>query len=302
MADRLTGIEVFVKAIRLGSLSAAARAMGMSSSMAVRHLETLEARLATTLVRRTTRRLSLTEAGTVFLDRAERLLSELGEAEAEASAGAAAAAGLLRVAAPTVFATMHLAPLLPEFATRYPAIRIELGLNDRMVDLMEDRWDMAIRIGHLEDSSLVARRLAGLRLVLCAAPAYLARKGVPARVSDLSGHDCLGYTLSSRTSPTSWCFGSDGAMAISVHGSLAADNGHVLMTSALGGQGIYYGPRFIVAQALCDGLLEELHLDAPLADMGALYAVTHPTRRPAAKMRAWIDFLSQEIGVRSTAW
>jgi DNA-binding transcriptional LysR family regulator len=302
MADRLTGLEVFVRAVRLGSLSAAARAMAMSPAMAARHLEKLEARLGTTLVRRTTRRLSLTDAGIGFLDRAERLLAELAEAEAEASAGAVAVEGLVRVTAPAVFGTMHLAPLLPGFAALHPGVTIELGFNDRAVDLLEERWDMAIRIGRLADSGLIARKLADVRLVVCAAPAYLERAGIPRTVADLTGHDCFGYTLSGRTSATEWHFGRDGAIRVPVRGSLAADNGHALMTAAVGGQGILYGPRFIVASALAAGRLVEIALDQPLADMGAIHALTHPTRRPAAKVRAWIDYIAAGLADRSSDW
>lgn len=302
MADRLTGMEVFVRAIRLGSLSAAGRAMAMSPAMAARHLEGLEARLGTTLVRRTTRRLSLTEAGASFLDRAERLLAELAEAEAEASAKTVAVGGLVRVTAPAVFGTMHLAPLLPGFAALHPAVTIELGFSDRTVDLMEERWDTAIRIGHLADSGLVARKLADVRLVVCATPDYLRRRGTPRTVADLAAHDCLGYTLSDRTSATEWRFGRDGAIRVPVRGSLAGDNGQALMIAAAGGQGLLYGPRFIAASALADGTLVELTLDHPLADMGAIYAVTHPTRRPAAKVRVWIDYIAAAVRTRSHGW
>ncbi|MEN3236362.1 LysR family transcriptional regulator [Methylobacterium ajmalii] len=302
MADRLTGIEVFVRAARLGSLSAAARAMGMSSTMATRHLAMLEARLSTTLMRRTTRRLSLTEAGIVFLDRAERLLSDLDEAEAEAMAGTVAVKGLVRVSAPAVFGTMHLAPLLPVFAANYPDVSIELGLSDRTVDLLEERWDMAIRIGRLAESTLIARKVADVRLTLCAAPDYLRRRGTPRTIEDLGGHDCLGYTLSDRMAAQLWFFGRDGGVPVHVRGPLAADNGHALMTAAIGGQGLLYGPRFIVAAAIADGRLAELSLDRPVMDLGAIYAVTHPTRYRSAKVRAWIEFIGDKLPRMAQDW
>ena len=302
MADRLTGIEVFVRATGLGSLSAAARAMGISPTMAARHMEALEARLGTTLVRRTTRRLSLTDAGRTFLERAERLLAELAEAEAEASAVTVKVQGLVRATAPAVFGTMHLAPLLPGFAAQHPGVRLELGFNDRTVDLLEEGWDMALRIGHLADSMLIARRLATVRLVVCAAPDYLRRRGAPRTISDLSDHDCLGYTLSGRTSPTTWRFGRNGDIRVPVRGSLAADNGAALMIAAVGGQGLLYGPRFIAAPALADGRLVEVPLDRATAEMGAIYALTHPTRRPAARVRAWIDYVSEHLRDRAKEW
>ncbi|MCE7030603.1 LysR family transcriptional regulator [Jiella avicenniae] len=302
MADRLAGLEVFVRAIRTGSLSAAARGLRMSPAMAARHLEALEARLGTTLVRRTTRRLSLTEAGAAFLERAERLLADLAEAEAEASARTVLVEGLVRVSAPAAFGALHLASLMPGFAARHPGVRIELGLNDRTVDLLEERWDMAVRIGRLADSGLLARKLADVRLVVCAAPDYLRRKGVPRSVAELRDHDCLSYTLSDTASDRVWRFGRDGEIRVPVAGSLAADNGDALVTAAIGGQGIVYGPRFIAANALANGRLVEIALDRPLADMGAIHAITHPTRRPTAKVRAWIDYLAACLKDRSQDW
>jgi len=302
MADRLTGIEVFVRAMRLGGLSAAARDMGMSPAMAARHLDGLEARLGVTLVNRTTRRLSLTEAGEAYLDRAERLLADLGEAEAEAAARTVAVEGLLRVSAPAAFGVCHIAGLVAEFHRLHPAVTVELGLNDRFVDLLEERWDMAIRIGRLADSSLVARTLARIRANVCASPAYLANRGTPRTIADLADHDCLGYTLSSLGGAAHWRFGRDGGIKVAVRGSLLADNGAVLVQAAIAGQGLVYGPRFLTASAVADGRLVEVTLDAPLVDLGAIHAVTHPTRRPAAKTRAWTDFLAARLRVLAADW
>ena len=302
MADRLTGIELFVRAIRLGGLSAAARDMRISPAMAAKHLTALEARLGVTLVHRTTRRLSLTEAGEAYLEAAERLLAELGEAEAEASAQARVVGGLLRVSAPAAFGVLHMPGLVSEFHGLHPAVTVDLGLNDRYVDLLEERWDMAIRIGKLSDSSLVARKLAEARLNICASPAYLASRGTPKQLSDLAQHDCLGYTLSSSTGSSQWSFGGDGSTKVSVQGSLRANNGAVLVQAAIAGQGLVYGPRFFTAAALAEGRLVEVELDAPLMDMGAIYAVTHSARRPAAKTRAWIDFLATRLRTLATDW
>jgi DNA-binding transcriptional LysR family regulator len=212
MADRLTGIEVFVRAMRLGGLSAVARDLGMSPAMAAKHLDGLEARLGVTLVNRTTRRLSLTEAGEAYLDKAERLRAELGEAEAEASARTVTVGGLLRVSAPAAFGMLHIAGLIAGFHRLHPAVTVELGLNERFVDLLEERWDMAIRVGKLVDSSLVARKLTGIRVNVCASAAYLAARGTPRTIGDLAGHDCLGYTLSSLGGTSHWRFGRDGSI------------------------------------------------------------------------------------------
>ena len=302
MADRLTGIEVFVSAMRLGSLSAAARSMGISAQMAAKHLATLEERLGVTLVHRTTRRLSLTEAGAEYLDKAERILGELREIEDEVSARSVVIEGLLRVSAPVTFGVLHLAPLVAEFGVRQPGVTIELGLNDRYVDLLEERWDVAIRIGRLADSPLIARKLAPARLTLCAAPSYLAVRGTPATIEDLGHHNCLGYTLAPLVGDSVWGFGPDGSIRVPIRGTLHANNGEALINAALAGQGIVYTPRFMAAAAIASGALVELDLDTPLMDLGAIHAVTHPTRRPAAKTRAWIDFLVERTLHLSSDW
>lgn len=295
MADRLTGIEVFVRAMAEGSLSAAARTLGMSAAMATKHLDALEARLGVTLVHRTTRKLSLTEAGRHFLDDATRLVAELADAEAEASSRTVAVEGVLRVATPVSLGVLHLAPLLPAFCKRHPLLSVELGLNDRRVDLMEEGWDVAIRAGRLQDSPLIARKLTPLTAVICASPDYLKTNGAPRTVADLRHHDCLGYTLSANGGGRVWRFGQEGDIHVPIRGVLLADNGDALVAAAVAGQGIVYGPRFIAADALSDGRLEIVELDVPLVDLGAIYAVTHPNRRPAAKTRAWIDYLAAEL-------
>ncbi|WBO22846.1 LysR family transcriptional regulator [Sphingomonas abietis] len=302
MADRMTGIEVFVLAMRLGSLSAAARSMGMSAAMAAKHLDSLEGRLGATLVHRTTRRLSLTEAGAGYLDKAERIMVDLREAENEASSRAIAIEGLLRVSAPATFGVMHLAALVAEFGARQPGVTIELGLNDRYVDLLEERWDVAIRIGRLADSSLIARKLAKVRLTICAAPDYLARRGTPRTVEDLGLHNCLGYTLAPLVGGSSWAFGADGGTRVPIRGSLQANNGEALVNAARAGHGIVYAPRFMAATFIAAGELVELDFGMALLDLGAIYAVTHPTRRPAAKTRAWIDFLAERMPALAVGW
>ncbi|OJT97628.1 MAG: LysR family transcriptional regulator [Alphaproteobacteria bacterium 65-7] len=302
MADRLTGIEIFVRAVTLGSLSAAARDIGMSPAMAAKHLNALETRLGVTLVNRTTRRLSLTEAGEIYLDKAEAILADLREAEAEVSARTRKVEGLLRVSAPAAFGALHLGEIIAAFHRQYPAVTVEVGLSDRYVDLLEERWDTAIRIGKLADSGLVARKLADVRLNICASPAYLAARGTPRTLSDLTGHDCLGYTLSPLTGASHWGFGIDGRIRQPVRGSLHANNGEILVQAALAGAGLVYGPRFLTANAVADGRLVEVTFDMPLMEMGAIHAITHATRRPAAKTRAWIDFLSHRLRELAVNW
>ncbi len=295
MPDRLTGIEVFAAAMRLGGLSAAGRELGISAAMAARHLDALEHRLGVTLVRRTTRRLALTEAGRHFLDKAEPLLASLAEAEDEASATTVAIGGKLRVSVPVSFGVLHIAPLAAAFGKLHPAVTLELGLNDRYVDLMEEGWDLAIRIGRLADSSLIARKLATVAMVVVAAPDYLARRGTPRTLADLADHDCLGFTLSETGGVRTWSFGVNGETKVPIRAVLQANNGDALTAAAAAGFGLAYTPRFIAARALAEGRLVSLTLDAPVIDPGGVYALTHPDRRPTAKTRAWIDFLAASM-------
>src|SRR5664279_6383261 len=204
MLDRLTGLEVFAKVADAGSLSAAGRALGMSQTMVTKHIAALEARLGVKLFHRNTRRLSITEAGRNYLEASERILADIEAAEAAVTADRVEARGLLRLNAPVAFGARQIAPLLSEFAQRHPQVTVELGLNDRLVDLAEEGWDLAIRIGNLSDSSLIARRIAPCRIVVCAAPSYLKTHGTPLTVASLAEHNCLGYTLSQRHPVDRW--------------------------------------------------------------------------------------------------
>ena len=292
MLDRLTGLEVFAKVAAAGSLSAAARALGMSQTMVTKHIAVLEARLGAKLFHRTTRRLSITEAGRSYLESSERILAEIEAADAAVAADRVEPRGMLRINAPVSFGTRQIAPLLAEFAARYPRTSVELGLNDRLVDLAEEGWDLAIRIGNLSDSSLIARRIAPCRIVVCAAPSYLEARGIPPTVSSLSAHNCLGYTLSQRTPVDRWTFGARGEVSVRVSGNLRANNGDALLAGALAGQGIIHQPSFIVADDLRAGRLVALTLDHPNVELGGIYAVYLPDRHPPAKVRAFIDFIA----------
>jgi len=292
MLDRLTGLEVFAKVAAAGSLSAAARALGMSQTMVTKHIAALEARLGAKLFHRTTRRLSITEAGRSYLESSERILAEIEAADAAVAADRVEPRGMLRINAPVSFGTRQIAPLLAEFAARYPRTSVELGLNDRLVDLAEEGWDLAIRIGHLRDSSLIARRIAPCRIVVCAAPSYLKARGIPQTVSSLAAHNCLGYTLSQRTPVDRWTFGARGEVGVRVSGNLRANNGDALLAAALAGQGIIHQPSFIVADDLGAGRLVALTLDQPNVELGGIYAVFLPDRHPPAKVRAFIDFIA----------
>lgn len=295
MLDRFTSMNVFVQAIGQGSLSAAARAMGMSSAMATKHVDSLEAWLGVKLLHRTTRKLTLTDAGADFLKSCRSILQDLDEAEAEVSIQGTEPVGRLRMNLPHSFGVSFIAPLLPEFGARYPKIDVELGLSDAQHDLIQGGWDLGIRIGHLADSSLKARRLGECEMRVCAAPDYLARYGKPLRAADLSEHNCLAYTLSPLQSKGAWAFGRQGDIAVPVHGNLSANNGDALLAAAIGGQGIIYQPDFIVDRAIAEGKLMALELDQPLVDLGGLYVMFPPDRRLPAKARLMIDFLVEKF-------
>ena len=292
MLDRITGMRIFVRAVSAGSLSAAGRHLGISPAMATKHVDALEAHLGVKLLHRTTRRLSLTEAGSHYLEACLRILPEIEEAEASAASQRVEARGLLRMNVPLTFGSRYIAPLVPAFSQRHPAVRVELGLNDSQVDLIDGGWDMAVRIGRLADSTLQARRLADCPLVVCAAPAYLDERGVPRKVADLAQHNCLSYTLSQSKD---WAFGRDGNARVTVSGDLLANNGSALVAAAVGGQGIIYQPQFIVADALRRGELVVLELDKPAMDVGGIHLLYPPARRPPAKVRLMADYLVESF-------
>jgi DNA-binding transcriptional LysR family regulator len=295
MLDRLTSLEVFAKAATTGSFSAAGRAMGISQTMVTKHVAALEARLGVILFHRSTRRLSITEGGRSYLEASERIMADMDAAEAAISADRVEPRGLLRLNAPVSFGTRRIVPLLTEFAKHHPYVTVELALNDRLVDLAEEGWDLAIRIGNLSDSNLIARRIAPCRTVICAAPAYLEARGRPCTVSELPDHNCLGYTLSRLNGVGRWTFGPKSEVAVEVSGNLRANNGDALLAAAIAGQGIIYQPDFIVADSLRSGALVVLTLDQPTVELGGVYAVFLPDRHPAAKVRAFVDFIVAHI-------
>lgn len=292
MLDRVTGMQVFAKVAALGSFSAAARALSMSPAMATKHVVAIEERLGARLFHRTTRKLTLTDAGARYREACERILAEIEEAEATAAADVAEARGLLRVNGPLSFGFREIAPALADFTGLYPRVTIDLGLTDRFVDLVEEGWDLAVRIGSLRNSTLIARKLAPIHVVLCAAPAYLAAHGTPRTTADLARHNCLGYTLPTPAAADRWLFGRDGSVVVPVSGTLRANSGDAVRTAAVAGLGLIYQPTFLVAEDLRGGRLVCIHLDHPAAEFGSVYAVFAPTRRLPAKARLFIEFLA----------
>jgi DNA-binding transcriptional LysR family regulator len=294
MLDRIASMQAFVRVAALGSFSAAGRALGLSQTMVTKHVVALEERLGVKLLHRSTRKLVLTEAGRNYLVSCERILAEIEEAEASASLDRIEPRGTLRLNVPLTFGFRQIVPALAGFNRLHPAVDVDLGLADRVVDLIEEGWDLAIRIGRLKDSSLVARRLAPCRTVVCAAPAYLETHGEPRTLDDLSRHNCLGYTLPSAASAGRWAFGRDGDVLVPVRGNLRANNGDALLAAALAGQGLIHQPTFLVGDALREGRLVRVLPDHPTPELG-IYAVFPSGRQAPAKVRAFVEFFAERL-------
>lgn len=294
MLDRVTSMQAFQRVATLGSFSAAARAMDLSQTMVTKHVASLEERLGVKLLNRSTRKLVLTEGGRSYLAAVERILAEIEEAEASAGLDRTEPRGTLRLNVPVTFGFREIAPALAEFSRLYPAVAVDLGLADRFVELIEEGWDLAVRIGRLKDSRLVVRKLAPCRIVACAAPSYLDEHGIPQNLEDLSRHNCLGYTLSSTVSPDRWVFGRDGDVVVPVKGNLRANNGDALMAAAIAGQGLIYQPTFLVGDSLRNGDLVRVLPDQPTYEL-AVHAVLPSGRQAPAKVRAIVEFLAERF-------
>lgn len=293
--DRFTDIETFVAVVETGSFSAAAERLGAAKSAVSRRVSALEARLGVKLLNRTTRRLNLTDGGRAFFERAGRILADLEEAEQAISDADCALRGRIRVATPLTFGIEHLAPAINAFAEQHPAVRIDLDLNDRQVSLVEEGFDMAVRIGRLADSSLIARRLCEIRRVVVASPAYLAAHGMPECPEDLVNHAGLRYTNMPRN--LYWQFTTPEGRRISpeVPDRLTANNGALLAEAAVDGLGVTLQPSFIVHQQLADGRLQTVLHDHPIPNE-AMYAVFPPGRYQSRRVRVLADFLAERFG------
>ena len=292
--DRLDDMLAFIKVVDAKSFTAAADRLNLSKSVVSRRIADLENRLGARLLNRTTRKLSLTEVGQAFFERCTRILSDLDEAERAVADLHAAPRGRLRVNAPLSFGLLHLAGAVAEFMERYPAIEVDIDLNDRYVDLFDEGYDVAVRIGRLRDSSLIARRLAPNRRVVCASPAYIEAHGAPRVPEDLAQHRCLLYT----NVPTAeqWQFKVDGeTRVVRVNGCLRANNGDILLAAAIAGHGVVVAPTFMCGEALASGDLRCLLSDYTFSD-SAVHAVYPQNRHLSPKVRAFVDFLAARFG------
>jgi DNA-binding transcriptional LysR family regulator len=282
-------ISTFVEVVARGSLSAAARAEGIAPAMIGRRLDALEARLGVKLLQRTTRRLALTDEGTAFLEDCQRILAELEEAEAAASERSARATGNLLVSAPAGFGRQHVAPLLPSFLAEHRELAVNLNLSDRVVDVIGEGVDVAIRIASLTDSNLVGVKLAANQRVVVASPAYLKRHGTPLSLGDLAKHSCL--AISSEGSQRGWTFSDNGKIVtLRVGGNMVCNDGAVLHDWALAGKGLAWRSMWEVATQIEAGRLCTV-LDDYAAPGNDIYAVFAQRRHLPLRIRAFVDFL-----------
>ncbi|MCI1190372.1 LysR family transcriptional regulator [Calidifontimicrobium sp. SYSU G02091] len=293
--DRLKQIESFVGVATKGSLTAAAHAEGVAPAVIGRRIDALEERLGVKLLVRTTRRITLTHEGSAYLEDCQRILADLANAEASVSAGGVKASGYLRVTAPAGFGRRHVAPLVPRFLAQHPDVHLSLNLSDRIVDIVNEGVDCAVRVGDLPDSSLVSVRLADNRRLCVATPAYLQRAGVPQHPSDLHKHECL--TLSSDASQTrGWAFTIDGQVThLRPHGRLDCSDGQVLHDWCVQGLGIAWRSTWEVEHEIAAGTLVSV-LDDFAAPPNGIYAVFPQRKHLPLRVRLWIDFLKHTYG------
>lgn len=294
VADAFNEMAVFARVVSTGSLSAAARELSLSPAMVSRRLAALEARLGVRLVNRTTRSLHLTDEGAGYYESCSRVLAEIEQANAAVSAGRQQPQGTLRVALPASFGNQYVAPLVPEFAARYPAVQLALSLSDRTVNLVEEGFDMAIRIADLADSTLAARKLAPNRRVVCASPDYLRRHGVPRTPQELAQHNCL--IAGDFTSSWEYKDPQGKTGSVRINGRYVCDNWEVLREWALSGMGVALKSTWDVRRHLENGALVSLLPGYTFDTDVAIYAVYAHRRHLPAKTRAFVDFLADSFG------
>jgi DNA-binding transcriptional LysR family regulator len=292
--DKLKQLESFVAVATKGSLTATALAEGVAPAVIGRRIDGLEARLGVKLLVRTTRKITLTHEGSAFLEDCQRVLADLASAEASVSAGGVKASGHLRITGPAGFGRRHVAPLVPRFIAEHPDVSVSLNLSDRVVDIVNEGFDCAIRVGDLPDSSLISVRLADNRRLCVATPAYLKRAGVPQHPSELTRHECL--TLSSDASQTrGWAFQVDGAVThLRPSGRLDCSDGQVLHAWCLAGMGIAWRSTWEVEGEIASGQLQAV-LEDYAAPPNGIYAVFPHAKHLPLRVRLWIDFIKHSF-------
>ena len=295
MANSSAEMAIFQRVAERGSFAGAADDVGLSPSAVAKLVTRLETRLGVRLINRTTRRLSLTTEGEIYLERAREILAAIETAEAEISSAHLTPRGHLRVHALPFIAVRLLAPVLPDFLTRYPQITFDFMVTNRIVDIIGENVDISLRIGALNDSALVARKIVALPRIVCASPSYLARHGRPAKPADLADHSCL--TLSRNPGSATWPFRVDGKLVqVQVNGPVSADSTAMLLGLAVQGAGILRLSEHVVAEAIQKGELEPVLQKVQDPEQYPLWALLPPGRNQAPKVKAFLDFLVDRLG------
>ena len=294
MSDKLRSMQVFVVAATADSFAAAARELDISSVMVGKHVQALEQQLGASLIERTTRRHTLTEIGTSYLERCRDVLASVAAADQVAENLRSVPQGRLRISAPVVFGALRLMPIISEYSAAHPKVQIDLQLNNRVVDLAEEDIDIALRSGAVGAPELIARPLRATRMLAAASPAYLARHGTPAHPSELARHNCLAFA-SWGESPQ-WRFSRDGqTVAVPVLGSFVSNNGPALLAAALNGMGVVVQPDSLLDEPIAAGALTALLPDWQLPTR-VMHVVRRAEQRPSAKVRSFVDFVLERLG------
>jgi DNA-binding transcriptional LysR family regulator len=297
--DLFASMKMYVAVVDSGSFAAAANKLAISRAMASKQIQQQEGHLGTRLLNRTTRRLSLTETGRQFYERSVQIIGDVEEAEQIAGHMTRVPQGVLRVTIPLSYGQHRLAAILGDYAQAYPRVLLDISLSDRKLDLVEDGLDVAIRIGAMPQSDLIARRIGAVRGVVCASPAYLARHGTPHAPADLAQHACLGYTLSG--GGAEWHLeGLDGRVSVAVSGPIRADNGDILRLAAIKGAGILFQPWFIVGDDIAAGRLARVLPGWQSEELG-VHAVYPSRKHLSAKVRTFVDFVAAALEAQAFA-
>ena len=292
--DKFEDLQAFVAVVEAGTFTAAADRLNIAKSAVSRRVSALEERLGVQLLRRTTRVLNLTETGQSFYEHSARILADLDEAEAAVQQEHGELSGTLRVALPLSFGVRHMCKPIAAFTKRHPRLKFDLDLNDRRIDLIEEGIDVAVRIGHLRDSSLIARKLFDARTVVAASPHYLHTHGTPASPDELKGHDCLVYTNLEDPDRWSWTDSTGKRRAVDVKITMRASSGDFLTNAASHGLGIVIQPTFLASESIRRGNLTPILTDYEWPVTPG-YAVYPPTRHLSYRVRAFIDFLAERF-------
>ena len=292
--DRFEDLQAFVAVVEAKSFTAAAERLDAAKSVVSRRVSALERRLGVQLLHRTTRRLSLTDTGRSFYEESARILADLEEAESAAQQEHGELRGALRVALPLSFGVRHMCKPIAAFSKRHPDIRFDLNLNDRYVDLVEEGMDLGIRIGHLRDSSLIARKLFDMRSIVCASPGYLTSHGEPRTPVELGDHDCLVYSNLADADTLSWKTANGRERSVALNSIMRANSGDFLANAAAHGLGIVIQPTFLASESIRRGNLVPILNDIDWPTVPA-HAVYPPTRHLSHRVRAFIDFLVERF-------